>query len=313
MPLGSTHTDGRRLARALLAAWVAGIAALFLAASAGAAAPGGGGTTGGSSFVAPPKITELECMSKCVGSTAGAPASAVALRPGATVRVHGSGLDIGEKIVFLGSPDAADDVSAPVRAATPERLDVSVPLGAASGKVQVVGIQGVASKPSSAAVRIKLAADDSNDPSGWVFPIRPKKVVTPTSYWSEDQGVDIATLGGQCGKQATLVAVGDGVVVQLGISGFGSQAPIIKLTAGPYRGRYVYYGHSQPALVKVGQKVVRGQPIAQVGCGTVGISSAEHLEIGISTAGGGPCCPGWGQTSGLVHQIMLRTFAAMKR
>src|SRR4051812_15447281 len=114
MPLGSTHMDGRRLARALLPACAA---ALVLAPSADAAAPGGGGTTGGSSFLAPPKISKLECMSKCVGSTAGA-SSAVALRPGATVRVHGSGLDIGEKIVFLGSSGGADDVSAPVRGAT---------------------------------------------------------------------------------------------------------------------------------------------------------------------------------------------------
>jgi murein DD-endopeptidase MepM/ murein hydrolase activator NlpD len=149
-------------------------------------------------------------------------------------------------------------------------------------------------------------------PGGWVFPLYPLSRVAARSTWSLDQGVDLGGNANQCGRHLMELAVGSGTVVHEGLEGFGPWAPVLRLDSGPDRGRYVYYGHAAPALVAVGTHVLAGQPIAEVGCGDVGISDAPHLEIGLLPEGASnpEDMPAVGETS---HETLAELRAAFGR
>jgi peptidoglycan hydrolase-like protein with peptidoglycan-binding domain len=227
-----------------------------------------------------------------------------------TLRRNNRGADVRTLQTWLtdvGYPVPATGFFGPMTKAAVKRFQRAHRLFPASGTVgrrTAAALLAAVGKTTTASpiAPVGVPADST---ANWVFPLTPVSRVLTPSHWTLDQGIDIGTVNNACGPNVVEVAMTSGTVVQEGISGFGPYAPIIKVDSGPYQARYIYYGHAAPALVPVGTHVSAGQAIAEVGCGNVGISSAPHIEIGISDVGGPPCCPGFQETSPQMYDMVL--------
>jgi len=102
-----------------------------------------------------------------------------------------------------------------------------------------------------------------------------------------DDGVDIETAP----DGALVYSMTPGLVTAVASNpgGFGPNYPVVEATDGPLAGQHIYYGHVAASLVRPGQHVAAGQPIAVMGHTGDAVSLAHgHIEIGFSDAGGDP-------------------------
>jgi murein DD-endopeptidase MepM/ murein hydrolase activator NlpD len=123
-----------------------------------------------------------------------------------------------------------------------------------------------------------------HDGMGYALPLDARYMKT---LGRTDDGVDIETAP----DGAAVYSITPGVVTAVASdpAGFGPDYPVIRATAGPLKGEYIYYGHVAASLVHVGQRVRAGQPIAVVGhTGDAASLGHGHVEIGFSDAVGDP-------------------------
>jgi murein DD-endopeptidase MepM/ murein hydrolase activator NlpD len=102
-----------------------------------------------------------------------------------------------------------------------------------------------------------------------------------------DDGVDIETAP----DGAAVYSMTRGVVTTVASdpNGFGPNYPVVLATSGPLAGQFIYYGHVAASVVRPGEQVLAGQPIAIVGhTGDANGLGHGHIEIGFCDSSGDP-------------------------
>jgi murein DD-endopeptidase MepM/ murein hydrolase activator NlpD len=131
---------------------------------------------------------------------------------------------------------------------------------------------------------IAVRAHSAGSKGGYALPLDARYM---RALGRTDDGVDIETAP----DGAAVYSIARGVVVAVASdpSGFGPNYPVVLTTSGPLAGHYIYYGHVAASLVRPGQQVLAGQPIAIVGhTGDAANLGHGHIEIGFCDSSGDP-------------------------
>ncbi|WP_354697835.1 endolysin [Paraconexibacter sp. AEG42_29] len=104
------------------------------------------GTTKVPVVKARPKPLLITCRTACAGLDT--------VRPGGVVRVTGDAMDGARTVIFKGGKGGKDDTSAPAVRVAPDAVDAVLPVGAASGPVQVRGAEGAASRTTGKTITV---------------------------------------------------------------------------------------------------------------------------------------------------------------
>jgi murein DD-endopeptidase MepM/ murein hydrolase activator NlpD len=152
-------------------------------------------------------------------------------------------------------------------------------------------------------IRAWAAKGQPPDGAGYALPL---KATYMHQLGRTDDGVDIE----DAPDGAPVYSMTTGVVTAVASdpSGFGPNYPVVRVTKGPLTGQYIYYGHVAASLVRIGQAVVAGQPIAVMGhTGDAAGLGHGHIEIGFSDASGSPLNQ-HGTTAATVAGAAMREF-----
>jgi hypothetical protein len=103
-------------------------------------------------------LTRLACATGCGADGA--------VRPGALLRVRGTGLRRTAEVHFDGAAGTADDVAAAPVKRRKTSVDVRVPLGAATGALTVLDKDGVLTKPAPAPLTVEVPPAATNAVDG---------------------------------------------------------------------------------------------------------------------------------------------------
>jgi TP901 family phage tail tape measure protein len=217
--------------------------------------------------VDPKKLKKIEGALGKVNKAVGAGLKSIKLAQGGIPNPGGSGADDHLVLDASGSPVAAiSGTEGIINRPQMGVVDMALGITKAMGILPYGGLHDLWNSGMTHYAK-------GGDLSHYSLPL-PRNQMYPGS-WSLDQGVDIPAPA-----NTPEFAIGPGRIVMEGISGFGPNAPVLNITAGPLAGKNIYYGHAGPDLVRVGDTVSAGQQISRVGAGIVGISSGPHIEIG---------------------------------